>query len=73
MIETSLFVAGMNTLIQTLFGTRLPVVMGSSYAYIVPSATIALSTSRNYISGPFGDNSRQVGLKLFFRLLFGYL
>ncbi|KAM1031119.1 hypothetical protein TB2_034399 [Malus domestica] len=42
-IETILFVAGINTLLQTWFGTRLPVVMGASYAFIIPVVSIALS------------------------------
>lgn len=42
-IQTSLFVAGLNTLLQTLFGTRLPVVIGSSYAFIASALYIVLS------------------------------
>ncbi|KAH7833545.1 hypothetical protein Vadar_007443 [Vaccinium darrowii] len=42
-IQTSLFVAGLNTLLQTWFGTRLPVVIGSSYAFIAPALYIVLS------------------------------
>ncbi|KAK1301554.1 Nucleobase-ascorbate transporter 2 [Acorus calamus] len=39
-IQTLLFVGGINTLLQTLFGTRLPTVMGGSYAFIVPVISI---------------------------------
>ncbi|KAL4588962.1 hypothetical protein LXL04_001863 [Taraxacum kok-saghyz] len=35
-IQTLLFVAGINTLLQTLFGTRLPAVVGGSFAYVMP-------------------------------------
>ncbi|KAF7113458.1 hypothetical protein RHSIM_RhsimUnG0123900 [Rhododendron simsii] len=42
-IQTSLFVAGLNTLLQTWFGTRLPVVIGSSYSFIAPALLIVLS------------------------------
>ncbi|KAI7726826.1 hypothetical protein M8C21_006625, partial [Ambrosia artemisiifolia] len=35
-IQTLLFVSGMNTLLQTLFGTRLPAVVGGSFAYVMP-------------------------------------
>ncbi|KAF9675791.1 hypothetical protein SADUNF_Sadunf09G0069500 [Salix dunnii] len=45
MINTLIFVAGINTLLQTWFGTRLPVVVGGSYAFIIPTITIALSTN----------------------------
>jgi len=45
MINTLVFVAGINTLLQTWLGTRLPVVIGGSYAFIIPTITIALSTN----------------------------
>ncbi|WCJ17996.1 Xanthine/uracil permease family protein [Euphorbia peplus] len=51
LINTMLFVAGINTLIQSLFGCRLPVVIGGSYAFIIPSISIAL---RNSTRGSFG-------------------
>ncbi|KAJ7000033.1 nucleobase-ascorbate transporter 2-like [Populus alba x Populus x berolinensis] len=35
-VQTLLFVEGINTLLQTLFGTRLPTVIGGSYAFMVP-------------------------------------
>ncbi|KAK9268090.1 hypothetical protein L1049_010529 [Liquidambar formosana] len=35
-VQTLLFVEGINTLLQTLFGTRLPTVVGGSYAFMVP-------------------------------------
>lgn len=34
-IQTLLFMSGINTLLQTLIGTRLPTVMGPSFAYII--------------------------------------
>ncbi|CAI0475892.1 unnamed protein product [Linum tenue] len=39
-VQTLLFVQGINTLIQTLFGTRLPTVIGGSYAFMVPIMSI---------------------------------
>ncbi|GFY89509.1 Xanthine/uracil permease family protein [Actinidia rufa] len=42
-IQTLLFVAGLNTLLQTWFGTRLPVVIGPSYTFVVPTVFIALA------------------------------
>eukprot|EP00249_Psilotum_nudum_P005972 c19368_g1_i1 orf=386-1966(-) len=42
-IQTLLFVAGINTLLQTLFGTCLPAIIGGSYAFIVPTLTIIYS------------------------------
>lgn len=44
-IQTLLFVTGISTLLQTLFGTRLPSVMGGSYAFLIPTLTIINSAS----------------------------
>ncbi|XP_071711536.1 nucleobase-ascorbate transporter 6-like [Rutidosis leptorrhynchoides] len=42
-IQTMLFVAGLNTLLQTMFGTRLPAVIGSSYTFVPSTILIILS------------------------------
>ncbi|KAL0385045.1 UNVERIFIED_CONTAM: Nucleobase-ascorbate transporter 6 [Sesamum radiatum] len=42
-IQTLLFVAGLNTLLQTWFGTRLPAVIGGSYTFVAPTISIILS------------------------------
>ncbi|XP_058193663.1 nucleobase-ascorbate transporter 6 [Rhododendron vialii] len=42
-IQTLLFVAGLNTLLQTTFGTRLPAVMGGSYTFVAATISIILS------------------------------
>ncbi|KAL3514562.1 hypothetical protein ACH5RR_027279 [Cinchona calisaya] len=34
-IQSMLFMSGINTLLQTLFGTRLPTVMGRSFTYFI--------------------------------------
>ncbi|MCL7031560.1 hypothetical protein MKW94_020941, partial [Papaver nudicaule] len=39
-IQTLLFMGGINTLLQTFLGTRLPTVMGSSFAFVIPVAAI---------------------------------
>ncbi|KAI3888972.1 hypothetical protein MKX03_028771 [Papaver bracteatum] len=44
-IQTLLFVGGINTLLQTLFGTRLPTVIGGSHAFIVPIISIIHDSS----------------------------
>ncbi|XP_022759016.1 nucleobase-ascorbate transporter 1 isoform X1 [Durio zibethinus] len=49
-IQTLLFVAGINTLLQALFGTRLPAIVGGSYAYIIPIAYIISDSSLQRIS-----------------------
>ncbi|KAM0938582.1 putative xanthine/uracil/vitamin C permease, MetI-like superfamily [Dioscorea sansibarensis] len=51
-VQTLLFVGGINTLLQTLFGTRLPTVIGGSYAFIVPIISIIQDSSlRNIPDG----------------------
>ena len=52
MIQTMLFVAGINTLLQTWFGTRLPVVIGGSFRFIIPMLYIALSQRYSFYFDP---------------------
>ncbi|GAB2217042.1 hypothetical protein Drorol1_Dr00000200 [Drosera rotundifolia] len=47
LIQNMLFAAGLNTLVQSWFGTRLPTVIGASYSFVVPCTTIVLA-SRYY-------------------------
>ncbi|KAK1373283.1 hypothetical protein POM88_029476 [Heracleum sosnowskyi] len=42
-VQTLLLVAGINTLLQTNFGTRLPTVMGGSFTFVAPTISIILS------------------------------
>ncbi|KAK6919311.1 Nucleobase cation symporter 2 family [Dillenia turbinata] len=49
-IQTLLFVAGINTLLQALFGTRLPAVVGGSFAYVVPIIYIINDSSLQRIT-----------------------
>ncbi|XP_057810679.1 putative nucleobase-ascorbate transporter 10 isoform X2 [Salvia miltiorrhiza] len=42
-IQTLLFVSGVNTLLHSLFGTRLPSVIGGSYAFLIPVTSIIQS------------------------------
>ncbi|KAK2442617.1 N-terminal acetyltransferase [Trifolium repens] len=51
-IQTLLFVAGINTLLQALFGTRLPAVVGGSFAYVIPVAYIIGDSSLQRINDP---------------------
>nr|XP_043606790.1 nucleobase-ascorbate transporter 3-like [Erigeron canadensis] len=39
-IQVVLFMSGLNTLLQTLIGSRLPTVMGPSFAYLLPVLSI---------------------------------
>lgn len=52
MIQTLLFVAGVNTLLQTLFGTRLPAVIGGSYTYMPTTISIILAGRYTDIVNP---------------------
>ncbi|KAJ1426138.1 Xanthine/uracil/vitamin C permease [Sesbania bispinosa] len=51
-VQTLLFVEGINTLLQTLFGTRLPTVIGGSYAFMVPIVSIIRDPSFAVIEDP---------------------
>ncbi|CAM8878654.1 unnamed protein product [Rhodiola kirilowii] len=52
MIQTVLFVAGINTLLQTLFGTRLPAVIGASYTFVPSIISIILARRYHDIVDP---------------------
>ncbi|KAJ6801958.1 nucleobase-ascorbate transporter 6-like [Iris pallida] len=52
-IQTLLFVAGINTLLQSFFGTRLPAVIGGSFTFILPTLTIILSSRYANIIDPY--------------------
>lgn len=52
MIQTLLFVAGLNTLCQTLFGTRLPAVIGGSFSFVPTTISIILAGRYSDIVNP---------------------
>lgn len=51
-IQTLLFMSGINTLLQTWFGSRLPVIMGSSIAFFIP----VMSTINGYVERDFSSS-----------------
>ncbi|KAG6416657.1 hypothetical protein SASPL_124092 [Salvia splendens] len=51
-VQTLLFVGGVNTLLQTMFGTRLPTVIGGSWAFMVPIISIIHDPSLQRITDP---------------------
>ncbi|KAG5561932.1 hypothetical protein RHGRI_004838 [Rhododendron griersonianum] len=51
-VQTLLFVEGINTLLQTLFGTRLPTVIGGSWVFMVPIISIIHDSSLVAIDDP---------------------
>ncbi|KAK7282300.1 hypothetical protein RIF29_10965 [Crotalaria pallida] len=52
MIQTLLFVAGINTLFQTLLRTRLPAVIEGSYTFVPPTISIILVGRYSDIADP---------------------
>lgn len=52
MIQTLLFVAGLNTLTQTFLGTRLPAVIGGSYTFVPTTLSIVLAGRYSSIPEP---------------------
>ncbi|WVY91933.1 hypothetical protein V8G54_037447 [Vigna mungo] len=69
-IQTLLFVAGINTLLQTLFGTRLPTVVGGgSSAYIYPIAYIITDSSLQQISDPHERSCHVIALQRFIQTM----
>ncbi|AEE28592.1 nucleobase-ascorbate transporter 8 [Arabidopsis thaliana] len=52
LIQTLLFVSGINTLFQSFFGTRLPAVIGASYSYVPTTMSIVLAARYNDIMDP---------------------
>lgn len=51
-VQSLLFTAGVNTLLQTWFGTRLPVVIGGSFRFILPALSVALSNRYSIYVNP---------------------
>ncbi|PIA62175.1 hypothetical protein AQUCO_00200288v1 [Aquilegia coerulea] len=51
-IQTLLFVAGLNTLAQSLFGTRLPAVVGGSFTFVPTTISIILAGRYSNIVDP---------------------
>jgi nucleobase transporter 1/2 len=54
-ISTILFVTGINTLVQTTIGDRLPIVQGGSFAFLTPTFTIIFNPNLQAIED---DNER---------------
>ncbi|QCD99042.1 solute carrier family 23 [Vigna unguiculata] len=51
--QTLLFVSGISTFLQSLFGTRLPIVVVGSYTYIVPITSIIHARRYNSYTDPY--------------------
>ncbi|KAK9946381.1 hypothetical protein M0R45_011849 [Rubus argutus] len=51
-VQTMLFLSGLSTLLQSLFGTRLPSVVVGSYTYVLPTTSIILANRYNAFTDP---------------------
>ncbi|KAG5612957.1 hypothetical protein H5410_024238 [Solanum commersonii] len=79
-VQTLLFTSGVNTLLQSLFGTRLPLVMGGSYAYLIPMISIIQANKFSVLQDPelrFMHTMRSIQGALIvtssFQILLGFL
>ncbi|KAA3453400.1 Xanthine/uracil/vitamin C permease [Gossypium australe] len=52
-IQNLLFVSGLSTLFQTFLGTRLPIVVVGSYAYLIPVTSIIQASRYTSYSDPY--------------------
>jgi hypothetical protein len=66
-VQTVLFVTGINTMLQTLFGSRLPTVIGGSYAFIIPIISIIRDPSLLQIA-----DDHTVSVQCFLSFQFNY-
>ena len=51
-INTIFFISGINTLVQTTLGDRLPIVQGGSFAYLTPTFGVIFSAQLQSIEDP---------------------
>ncbi|XP_050123904.1 putative nucleobase-ascorbate transporter 10 [Malus sylvestris] len=79
-VQTMLFVSGLNTLLQSLFGTRLPTVVVGSYTYIIPTTSIILANRYKAFTDPherFSETMRGIQGALIitscFQMVVGFL
>ncbi|KAF3666093.1 Nucleobase-ascorbate transporter 6 [Capsicum annuum] len=79
-VQTLLFTSGVNTLLQSFFGTRLPLVVGGSYAYLIPITTIIQANRFSVLQNPklrFMHTMRNIQGALIvsscFQILLGFL
>ncbi|KAK7311385.1 hypothetical protein RJT34_09497 [Clitoria ternatea] len=52
-IQSLLFVSGLSTFLQSLFGTRLPTVVVGSYTYLIPTISIVQANRYNSYTDPY--------------------
>lgn len=79
-IQTLLFLSGFNTLMQTMFGTRLPSIVGGSHAFLIPVVSIIHAKRYNIYQEPherFAQTMRGIQGALIiasvFQMILGFL
>ncbi|KAI5354314.1 hypothetical protein L3X38_007209 [Prunus dulcis] len=79
-VQTMLFVSGLNTFMQSLFGTRLPSVVVGSYTYVIPTTSIILASRYKATTDPhekFSETMRGIQGALIitasFQMIMGFL
>ncbi|BFG18239.1 hypothetical protein CerSpe_045130 [Prunus speciosa] len=79
-VQTMLFVSGLNTFMQSLFGTRLPSVVVGSYTYVIPTTSIILASRYKATTDPhekFSQTMRGIQGALIitasFQMIMGFL
>jgi nucleobase transporter 1/2 len=55
-IQSTLFVSGISTFLQSLFGTRLPTVVVGSYTYLIPIMSAVQASRYNSYTDPYEVN-----------------
>lgn len=53
MIQSTLFVSGLSTFLQSLFGTRLPSVVVGSYTYMIPIMSAVQASRYSSYTDPY--------------------
>jgi len=61
-------VSGLSTFFQSLFGTRLPIVIVGSYSYIIPIISIIQASRYNAYTDPY-----EVNEAIFYASVFSYM
>lgn len=64
-ISTMLFLSGITTILHSYFGTRLPLVQGSSFVYLAPALVIMNSEEFRNLTHHVSFTYRQINVNSF--------
>lgn len=65
MIQSLLFVSGLSTFLQSLFGTRLPTVVVGSFTYLIPTISIIQAKRYSSYTDPYEVHHRIFAISSF--------